>query len=79
MNISPKDAIQRTTNYGVAGFDRHYPPEGYSIHQYIFTQYTSKIDKLSFDANANSAIVGYHLWQNTLAKASIVTHYERKK
>ena len=35
--------------------------------------------KLGLDKNTNPAIVGYYIWNNTLAKASIVSYYERKK
>jgi len=55
------------------------PPEGHGIHQYVITVHALKVDTLGLDANTNPAIVGYYLWNNTIAKASIVTYYQREK
>lgn len=74
-----KAAIQSLTNYGVAGYGGPCPPENHGIHQYVITVHALKVDKLGLDENTNPAIVGYYLWNNTIAKASIVTYYERKK
>lgn len=73
-----KDAIQSITNYGVPGYGGPCPPENHGIHQYIITVHALKVDKLGLDQNTNPAIVGYYLWNNTIAKASIVTYYERR-
>lgn len=78
-NLMPEQAIQSITNYGAQGYGGPCPPENHGIHQYIITVYALKTDKLGLDANTNPATVGYNLWNNTLAKASIVTYYERKK
>ena len=77
--LAPKGAIQSATSFGSPGFGGPCPPEGHGLHEYLFTVYALKTDKLGLDANATPAVVGYYLWQNTLAKASIVTYYERKK
>ena len=77
--LMPKDAIQSITNYGVPGYGGPCPPENHGIHQYIITVHALKVDKLGLDANTNPAVVGYYLWNNTIAKASLVTYYERKK
>lgn len=79
LNLTPKGVIQSLTNYGVAGYGGPCPPEGHGPHQYIITVHALKTDKLGLDANTNPAIVGYYLWNNTLAKASIVTYYQRSK
>jgi Raf kinase inhibitor-like YbhB/YbcL family protein len=79
LNLAPKGAIQSVTNYGVAGYGGPCPPENHGLHQYIITVYALKIDKLGLDAAVNPAVVGYYLWQNTIAKASIVTYYQREK
>jgi len=36
-----------------------------------------KTDMLGLDENVNPAVVGFCLWNNTLAKASIVSYYKR--
>ncbi len=75
--LAPETAIQSITNYGSQGFGGPCPPEGHGLHQYIITVHALKTDKLGLDANTNPATVGYYLWNNTLAKASIVTYYKR--
>ena len=74
-----KSAIQSITNYGVPGYGGPCPPENHGIHQYLITVHALKVDKLGLDANTNPAIVGYYIWNNTIAKTSIVTYYEKKK
>jgi Raf kinase inhibitor-like YbhB/YbcL family protein len=77
LNLAPQGAIQSVTNYGANGYGGPCPPEGHGLHQYIITVYALKTDKLGLDAKTNPAIVGYYLWNNTLAKASIVAYYKR--
>lgn len=76
--LAPTQAIQSITNYGAGGYGGPCPPAGHGIHQYVITVYALKTDKLGLDKSTNPAIVGYNIWNNTLAKASIVTYYERK-
>lgn len=78
-NLAPIGTIQSVTNYGVGGYGGPCPPEGHGLHQYVITVHALKTDKLGLDANTNPAVVGYYLWNNTLAKASIVSYYERTK
>ena len=77
LKLAPDGSIQSLTNYGVPGYGGPCPPEGHGIHQYVITVYALKTDSLGLDASTNPAIVGYYLWNNTLAKASIVTYYQR--
>lgn len=79
LNLMPADAIQSKTDYGVGGYGGPCPPQGHGLHQYIITIHALKTDKLGLDENTNPAVVGYYLWNNTLAKASIVTYYQREK
>lgn len=79
LNLIPKGAIQSKTDYGIYGFGGPCPPVGHGLHQYIITVYALKIEKLGLDENSNPAIVGFNLWNNTLAKASIVAYYKRNK
>ena len=75
--LMPAGAIQSVTDYGAKGYGGPCPPEGHGLHQYIITVYALKTEKLGFDANANAAVVGYYLSQQTIAKASIVAYYSR--
>lgn len=77
LNLAPEGAIQSMTNYGMKGFGGPCPPKGHGFHQYIITVHALKTAKLGLDQNANPAVVGFNLWQNTLAKASIVAYYKR--
>ncbi len=77
LNLMPKGAIQSITDYGTQGYGGPCPPEGHGLHQYIITVHALKTDKLGLNANTKPAVVGYYLWNNTLAKASMVTYYQR--
>lgn len=77
LNLAPKGVIQSVTDYGAKGFGGPCPPVGHGLHQYIITIYALKTDKLGLDENTNPAVVGFYLWNNTLAKASIVAYYKR--
>jgi len=79
LNLAPKEAIQSKTDYGINGFGGPCPPVGHGFHQYIITVSALKTEKLGLDANINPAVVGFYLWNNTLAKASIVAYYKRDK
>lgn len=76
-NLLPKGAIQSITDYGIKGFGGPCPPQGHGYHQYIITIYALKTDKLGLNEDTNPAVVGFYLWNNTLAKASIVAYYKR--
>ena len=77
LNLAPEGAIQSITDYGIKGFGGPCPPKGHGIHQYIISIHALKTEKLGLDENTNPAVVGFNLWNNRLAKASIVAYYER--
>jgi Raf kinase inhibitor-like YbhB/YbcL family protein len=77
LNLAPKGSIQSITDYGAVGYGGPCPPEGHGLHQYIITVYALKTDSLGLTKDTNAAVVGYYLWNNTLAKASIVAYYQR--
>ena len=79
LKLVPKGVIQSITDYGANGYGGPCPPEGHGLHQYIITVYALKTDKLGLNESTNPAVVGYYLWNNTIAKASIVTYYQRSK
>ena len=76
-NLTPQGAIQSRTDYGVGGYGGPCPPTGHGSHQYLFTVYALKTDKLGLDVNASAAVVGFYLNQQVLAKASLVMYYQR--
>lgn len=77
LNLIPKGAIQSITDYGIKGFGGPCPPVGHGLHQYIITVHALKTDRLGLTDAANPAVVGFYLWNQTLAKASIVAYYKR--
>lgn len=77
LNLTPDGVIQSLTDYGINGYGGPCPPEGHGLHQYVITVYALKTDKLGLNESTNPAVVGYYLWNNTLAKASIVAYYKR--
>ncbi len=79
LKLTPEGTIQSITDYGANGYGGPCPPEGHGIHQYIITVYALKTDTLGLNKDTNPAVVGYYLWNNALAKASIVTYYQRTK
>lgn len=79
LRLAPKQAIQSITDFGVNGYGGPCPPNDHGLHQYIITVHALKTTKLELDKSTNPAVVGYYLWNNTLAKASIVMYYQRKK
>lgn len=79
LNLMPKGAIQSLTDFGTYGYGGPCPPINDGLHQYIITVYALKTAKLGLDKNTNPATAGYYIRKNTIAKASIVMYYQRKK
>ncbi len=70
--LTPEGAIQSLTDFGVAGYGGPCPPKGTGIHQYIITVYALKVEKLGLNSSILPPGVGFNLFNNTIAKASIV-------
>lgn len=74
----PAGAIEGNTDLGRPGFFGPCPPVGRK-HNYVYTVYALKVDKLPVEKGSTPALVGFFLWQNTLAKATLtVTGGPRK-
>lgn len=76
-NLAPAGSIQSVTDFGQPGYGGPCPPEGHGYHEYLITIYALKVDKLGLDKSATPAYVGFTLYANTLAKASLVMYYKR--
>ena len=74
---SAVSAIQSMTDYGKAGFGGACPPKGDKAHRYVFTVHALSVDKLPLDTLASPALVGFMLGANTIAKATLVSYYQR--
>lgn len=73
----PKGSIQGMTDFGKPQFGGACPPAGDKAHQYIFTVFALDEAKLSLDAQAAPAMVGFVLNQHAIAKASLIAYYQR--
>jgi Raf kinase inhibitor-like YbhB/YbcL family protein len=76
-NLAPAGSIQSITDFGQPGYGGPCPPPGNGYHQYLITVYALKNDKLGVDKSASPANVGFNLFSNTIAKASLVIYYKR--
>jgi Raf kinase inhibitor-like YbhB/YbcL family protein len=76
-NMLPPQVQQGVTSYGKPGYGGPCPPIGHGLHQYIITVHALKVPTLGLNALANPETVGYYLWNNTIAKASLVFYYQR--
>lgn len=76
-NSDSKGAIQGITDYGKTGFGGACPPVGDKAHRYIFTVHALDIETLGLDKNTNAATVGYYINSHSIAKASIISYYNK--
>jgi Raf kinase inhibitor-like YbhB/YbcL family protein len=77
LKLAPASAIQSITDFKSQGYGGPCPPPGNGDHKYTITVFALKTEKLGLDANANPALVGFMLGQNTIEKASLVFYYRR--
>jgi Raf kinase inhibitor-like YbhB/YbcL family protein len=73
----PAGAKQLETDFGEKAYGGPCPPPG-APHRYIFTVYALKIAKLGDAADGRTAIAGFTINANALAKASITGLFGRK-
>lgn len=66
----PAGAVEGNTDLGKPGFFGPCPPAGRE-HQYVYTVHALKVDKLPVEKGSSPALVGFTLWQNTIAKATL--------
>ena len=75
----PVGSVNGMTDFGAKQWGGPCPPVGDKAHRYIFTVFALKVDKLDVPANATSALIGYNLNGNALAKDSFTALYGRSK
>ena len=76
-NLAPAGSIQSVTDFGKPGFGGACPPQGDKAHRYIFTVYALSVPKLDLDEKTSPAMVGFMLNSNAIAKASLISYYQR--
>ena len=77
-HLLPKGAVETVTDFGKPGFGGPCPPKGDKAHRYVFTIYALDTDKLDITEKTDSAHVGFMINQHTLAKATLLSYYQRK-
>lgn len=75
--LAPAGSVQSVTDFGKPGYGGPCPPAGHGYHQYLITVYALKSDKLGVEKSATPALVGFNLYSNLIAKASLVMYYKR--
>ncbi len=78
LNLAPAGSVQNTTDFGAKGYGGPCPPIGDKPHRYIFTLHALKVDKLDIPQGATAALVGFYIYQNTIAKTTLTGLYGRK-
>jgi hypothetical protein len=75
----PAGAVQLAGDAGGAGGNRYIgaaPPSGHGPHRYIFAVHAISEESLPVDANSRPALLGFHMFGTTLARATITPVYE---
>lgn len=72
----PAAAITLRGDAGAARYIGAAPPAGHGPHRYVFAVHAVDVDSLGIDADAAPALLGFHLFSHTLARAVIVPTYE---
>jgi len=75
--LAPAGSVQSVTDFGKPGFGGACPPQGDKVHRYIFTVYALSVPKLDLDEKTIPSVIGSILNKNAIAKASLVSHYQR--
>jgi Raf kinase inhibitor-like YbhB/YbcL family protein len=72
----PQGAAHGRNDYGALGFGGACPPKGDKAHRYVFTLFALK-DKISVPPDASAALIGFQLYDKSLARAKLTAVYGR--
>ena len=73
----PAGARQMRNDYGIWAWGGMCPPPGDKPHRYIFTVHALSVEKLDMPDDATTAIGGFMINANTIAKATFTSTYAR--
>lgn len=73
----PPGAKQLDSDFGDPGYGGPCPPQGHGAHHYNFTVYALSVETLGLPTSARTAIVGFTVNKNALAKATLTSTYGR--
>lgn len=74
----PAGAVQVNTDFGAPGYGGPCPPVGDKPHRYVFTLYALKTERIDV-SGASPSLAGYMVNGNTIAKATLIGKFGRKK
>lgn len=75
--LAPAGSIQSVTDFGKPGYGGACPPQGDKAHRYVFTVYALSVPKLDVDEKTRPAVMGSLLDSHAIAKASLLSYYQR--
>jgi Raf kinase inhibitor-like YbhB/YbcL family protein len=73
----PGDALILRNDAGLKRFIGAAPPPGHGVHRYIVAVHAVKVEKLDIDEDASPAYLGFNLFMNAIARATIHGTYEQ--
>jgi hypothetical protein len=73
----PDGAVMLTNDAGMKGFVGAGPPPGHGDHRYYFTVHAVGVSSLELPESATPAFLGFNLFSNTLARATLVAEFGR--
>ena len=76
-SLLPKGAFQLRNDGGSARFLGAAPPVGHGVHHYYIAVHALDVPSLGLPKDASPTILGFNLFQHTLARAVIVGWAER--
>jgi len=72
----PRGAITLKGDAGAARYVGAAPPAGHGPRRYLFAVHALDLEQLPIDASVAPAIMGFHMFGHTLARAVIAPTYE---
>ncbi|MBI3212389.1 MAG: YbhB/YbcL family Raf kinase inhibitor-like protein [Mycobacterium sp.] len=73
----PGEAVTLANDAGLHRFVGAAPPPGHGAHRYIVAVHAVKVEKLDITADASPAYLGFNLFSNAIARATIYGTYEQ--
>ena len=73
----PEGAVQLRNDAGFPGYVGAAPPAGHGPHRYFVVVHAVGSEKLDVDGDTTPAVLGFNLFFQTLARATMVVTYEQ--
>jgi Raf kinase inhibitor-like YbhB/YbcL family protein len=73
----PEGAVQLRNDAGLRRYLGAAPPPGHGLHRYFFAVHAVDVETLGMSEDASNALLGFNLFDRTLARATMVCGYER--